>query len=179
MTDAHTIRICRSAASAIAITTMLSGCYGEASDADFSKMDAWIPEASVRALPLLSEEPSRWYQRKSASATFLGGQSRATLIGDPENSRNHFAWPSHNSTVTQELLIKSADGRFYSTRYVWTADSITGECSSTPALCASYRETYELGEDEAKNTLAKARQFSPDLYRQFFGQNVPLPKENG
>ncbi len=160
----------------IAVAALLAGCSGEPSDAVFAKLDAWIPGASVRALPLLAEDPPRWYQGTQARANFSGGQARATLIDGPTNSRRRFAWPLASSTVTQELLVKSADGRFYTTSYTWTADSIVDDCTSTPELCARYVDTYALSVDEAKSKLAGARQFSPTLYKQFFGIDAPLPK---
>jgi hypothetical protein len=151
---------------------LVSGCSQGPSTEAFAKVDAWIPVATANAFWTLSTDDQSTRDRKHPAPSFSGGQARITLIDAATNENHRLAWPAPYATVRQQLLAKSNDGRFFVSSYVWN-DAILDNCVDSPAQCSKFVDTEPLSADEAKAKLISAPQFSPAVYKQFFGTDAP------
>lgn len=149
------------------VLPMLAGCSDHESEIAASGARVWIPDAAIRAFPLsagvnLAQVPGSSPRREAI-----------TVIDQPATREGSVLlwWTRNHPTVDQQVLARSADGRFYSAHYVWRLDPILEGCADSPSLCSRFTDVRTLSEDEAKAVLRRSAQYTPALYRDLFGSS--------
>lgn len=153
------------AAACLAAMTAMAGCSDRESEMAASQARLWIPEAAIRAFPLGAGVTPARIQGSAA-------REAITVLDEPSTTKEpsfFFCWTCSGPSVDQAVLAKSMDGHFYSAHYVWKFDPIMEDCVRSPGLCSHFTGVRTLSEDEAKTLLKQSAQYSPALYRDFFG----------
>lgn len=153
----------------------LGGCSQEVPEASLAQIRIWIPSATVRAAPQ-SLDVFKRDRPSGATSAQVGLVVSSTLIGQPRTyTKSRWAtWlPTSSASVSQDLLVRTSDGRYFTTTYAWRNDPIVLDCVPSPASCARFAEPTPLSEDQAKSLLSGSPLTTPAIYQKFFGGIPP------
>ncbi len=132
--------------------SIISGCGEERGTMSDSQIESWIPVAASAAMPgALGSLPT--------SATAPPTLSNGLLIGLPtavHRSRWTMWLPSSSVSISQRVVVKTLDGRFFSATYVWKEDPIIVDCRRELARCASFEGQRQIPSEAIMETLLSA-----------------------
>ncbi len=148
----------------------LAGCSESPAESVAIRVSSWLPSAAMKysSASLDGLDNSGGLDPKLSPKPVV---EVAAVIGAPLTQTG--PWPIRlvvaPGSIEQAILVKTVDNRYFSTAYVWRDDPILGGCVDYPQQCSRFEWPRQIGEEEAKALLPESWQYTPALYRRFFG----------